>query len=122
MITARFLLHLRWEAKNSMIASINASKPAASPLEFAASSNGRGTRTLVDEFGEDPVQCAQMHRRDLSERGNADDFGEGSVQRGQQNSNMHDSSVDNFRELYVDVGSKDDQHLEIGRGTGSTIT
>jgi hypothetical protein len=102
MITARFLLHLRrWEAKNSITASINARKPAASPLEFAVGSNGRGTRSLVDEFGEDPVQRAQMHRRDLSERGNVDDFGEGSVQRAQENSNMHDSSVGTTSENYA---------------------
>ncbi|KAF8238521.1 hypothetical protein L208DRAFT_1355103 [Tricholoma matsutake] len=80
MITARFLLHLRmWEANNSLIASINPSRPI--PLEFAANSTERGTRSLVDEFGEDPVQHAQeMHRRGLSEGESVDGFGEG-VQR-----------------------------------------
>ncbi|KAF8233733.1 hypothetical protein L208DRAFT_1554759 [Tricholoma matsutake] len=77
MITARFLLHLRmWEANNSLIASINPSRPI--PLEFAANSTERGTRSLVDEFGEDPVQHAQqMHRHGLSEGQRVDGFGEG---------------------------------------------
>lgn len=77
MITARFLLHLRmWEANNSLIASINPSRPI--PLEFAANSTERGTRSLVDEFGEDPVQHAQqMHRHGLSEGQRVGSFGEG---------------------------------------------
>ncbi|KAF8229909.1 hypothetical protein L208DRAFT_1363512 [Tricholoma matsutake] len=77
MITARFLLHLRmWEANNSLIASINPSRPI--PLEFAANSTERGTRSLVDEFGEDPVQHAQqMHRHGLSEGQRVGGFGEG---------------------------------------------
>ncbi|KAF8223170.1 hypothetical protein L208DRAFT_1412300 [Tricholoma matsutake] len=77
MITAHFLLHLRmWEANNSLIASINPSRPI--PLEFAANSTKRGTRSLVDEFGEDPVQHAQqMHRHGLSEGQRVGGFGEG---------------------------------------------
>jgi hypothetical protein len=90
-----------WEAKNSLIASINAGKP--SPLEFARSSNGRGTVSLVDDFGEDPVQRAQqMRRRDLSEGEGMDDFGvEAPVQRVHQNSSSHDISVGTTSEHYV---------------------
>ena len=93
-MTARFLLHLRmWEAQNLTVqASLSAGKP--SPMEFTTSRKGKSTRSLVDDLGEDPVQCAhlEIRGRDLFEGEIMDNFGEGFVPRAHQN--IYNASVE----------------------------
>ena len=67
MITARFMLHLRrWEAQHSVTSATNGNKH--DPLEFACNQTGnqRSTRSMVDDFGDDPVQRAHQNRNVLS--------------------------------------------------------
>jgi hypothetical protein len=60
MITARFLLHLRrWETSHTSASPTHNGQ--LNSLKFAVDGS---IRSIIDEFGEDPVQRAQDRRRE----------------------------------------------------------
>ena len=63
MMTARFLLHLRkWGVKHAEPGRTTGSdENPGQTTDIVFQVSQRASRSYIDDFGEDPVRCAQQH-------------------------------------------------------------